>query len=85
MTPTVAQWDEWNIEHLESHGVTPQEVDEVLANPSSRVIENPSPTSNRPAIFGYTTEGRPLLIAYDVLDDDVPRRIYPITAYEPEP
>jgi uncharacterized DUF497 family protein len=85
MTPTVAQWDEWNTEHVERHGVTPQEVDEVLASPSSRVIDNPSPTSNRPAIFGYTNEGRPLLIAYDLLDDDVPRRIYPITAYEPEP
>jgi hypothetical protein len=64
--------------------VTPREVEEVLRSDSSRVIENPSPSSDRPAIFGYTSEGRPLLIAYDVLDD-VPRRIYPITAYEPEP
>jgi uncharacterized DUF497 family protein len=84
MTPTVAQWDEWNIEHIQQHGVTPEEIDEVLANQSSRVIENPSPTSDRPAIVGYTNAGRPLLIAYDLLDDDVPRRIYPITAYEPD-
>jgi len=85
MTPVVAEWDEWNVEHIQRHGVTPREVEEVLRSESSRVIENPSPSSDRPAIFGYTSEGRPLLIAYDVLDDDVPRRIYPITAYEPEP
>jgi uncharacterized DUF497 family protein len=85
MTRTAAQWDEWNTEHIQRHGVTREEVDEVIANPSSRVIENPSRTSRRPAIFGYTRAGRPLLIAYDLLDDDVPRRIYPITAYEPEP
>ena len=85
MIQTVAHWDEWNTEHIQRHEVTPAEVDEVLANPLSRVVENPSPTSDRPAIFGYTRAGRPLLIAYDVLDEDVPRRIYPITAYEPEP
>ncbi len=49
---------------------TPAEVDEVLANPSSRVVENPNPTSGRPAIFGHTRAGRPLLIAYDVLDEE---------------
>jgi uncharacterized DUF497 family protein len=79
----VAQWDQWNIEHVQRHGVTPEEVEEVLASEASRVIDHPSPSSDRPAIFGYTKAGRPLLIAYDILDDDVPRRIYPITAYEP--
>ena len=85
MLPTVAQWDSWNVEHILGHGVTPEEVEEVLANESSRVVENSSPSSDRPAIFGYTKAGRPLVIAYDVLDDDVPRRVYPVTAYEPEP
>lgn len=85
MVPTVAVWDRWNIEHIRRHGVTPEEVEEVLANASTRVIENPSPASNRPAIFGYTNAGRPLMIAYDILDDDLPRRIYPVTAYEPGP
>lgn len=85
MIPVVAQWDEWNVEHIQRHGVTPREVEEVLRNETSRVIENPSPSSSRPAIFGTTNDGRPLLIAFDVLDEDVPRRIYPITAYEPEP
>ena len=66
-------------------GVEPEEVDELLANGTARVMENPSVTSVRPAIFGYTNAGRPLMIAYDVMDDDVPRRIYPVTAYEPEP
>ena len=85
MIPTVAHWDQWNVEHIGRHGVEPGEVDELLANRTARVMENPSVTSVRPAIFGYTNAGRPLLIAYDVLDDDVPRRIYPVTAYEPEP
>ena len=85
MIPLVAQWDAWNEEHIQRHDVTPEEVEEVLASPSSRVIENPSQTSTRPAIFGYTQAGRPLLIAYDVLDNDVPQRIYPVTAYEPDP
>jgi len=65
------------MEHVKRHGVTPEEVDEVLANPSSRVIKNPSPRSTRPAIFGFTKADRPLLIAYAVLDDDIPRRIIP--------
>jgi uncharacterized DUF497 family protein len=85
VTPTVAQWDDWNEEHIRRHGVSPEEIVEVLADRRTRVIDNPSPTSPRPAIFGFTKAGRPLLIAYDVLDDDVPRRIYPVTAYEPEP
>ncbi len=85
MIPTVAHWDQWNVEHIGRHGVEPEQVDELLANGTARVMENPSVTSVRPAIFGYTNAGRPLLIAYDVLDDDVPRRIYPVTAYEPEP
>ena len=85
MIPTVAQWDDWNLEHIRRHDVTPEKVEEVLGDPSSRVIDNPSPTSSRPAIFGSTRSGRPLLTAFDVLDEDVPRRIYPITAYEPEP
>jgi uncharacterized DUF497 family protein len=85
MTPTVAEWDDWNEEHILAHGVTREEVEEVLADRRTRVIENPSPTSTRPAIFGYTKAGRPLLIAFDVLDDDIPFRIYPITAYEIEP
>ena len=85
MISTVAHWDDGNVDHIRRHDVSPEEVDQVLANPSSRVIDNPSPTSDRPAIFGYTKAGRPLLIAFDVLDEDVPRRIYPITAYEPEP
>ena len=85
MQQTVAYWDDWNTAHIGRHDVTTEEVDEVLANPLSRMIDNPSPTSNRPAVFEHTAAGRPLLIAYDVLDEDVPRRIYPITAYEPEP
>ena len=85
MLPTVAEWDDWNVEHVRRHDVTPSEVEEALANPTSRVIRNPSLSSTRPAIFGYTKSGRPLFIAFDVLDEDVPRRIYPVTAYEPEP
>ncbi len=85
MIPTIVHWDQWNIEHIKRHDVIPEEVEEVLADESSRVIENPSPTSVRPAIFGYTKAGRPLLIAYDVLDEDLPRRIYPVAAYEPKP
>jgi hypothetical protein len=68
MVPIVAQWDHWNTEHLKQHGVTPQEVEEVLANASSQVIKNPSSSSDRPAIFGTTKAGRPLLS----LDESTP-------------
>ena len=85
MTATVALWDSWNRAHIARHGVVPREVDEVLADKRTMVVPNPSQASTRPAIFGTTQSGRPLLIAYDVLDEDVPRRIYPVTAYEPEP
>jgi hypothetical protein len=75
MIPVVAQRDEWNVEHSRRHGVTPREVEEVPASAESRVIANPSASSRRPAIFGCTKEGRALLIADDILDDDVSCRI----------
>lgn len=66
-----------NVQHCLQHGVTKEEVEEVVRNPSSR--SGVSRTSGRPAIFGDTGAGRHLIAVYEEIDDDT---IYPVTAYD---
>jgi hypothetical protein len=48
----------------------------VLANATDADI---SRSSGRPVVFGDTSTGRHLMVAYDEIDEDT---IYPVTAYE---
>jgi len=66
-----------NVQHCLRHGVTKEEVEEVVQNPlSGRGI---SRTSGLPAIFGDTRARRHLIVVYEAIDD---MTIYPVTAYD---
>jgi uncharacterized DUF497 family protein len=67
---------EGNVQHCAEHGVTPEEVEEVLQNASDADF---SRSSGRPVVFGDTTTGKHLIVVYEEIDADT---VYPITAYE---
>ncbi|MBA4063881.1 MAG: hypothetical protein C0501_09250 [Isosphaera sp.] len=72
-----------NTAHVAEHGLTPEEVDGVLLDPALPV--GVSQSSGRPCKFGWTSTGKHIIVAWDVVDED-PLAVYPITAYEvPEP
>ena len=58
------------------HGVTKEEVEEVLQNVTDADV---SRSSGRPVAFGDTDAGRHLMVVYDEIDEDT---AYPVTAYE---
>jgi uncharacterized DUF497 family protein len=69
-----------NVEHVEEHGLTIEDVERAMAGPER---EGKSRSSGQPCVFGYACDGRYIIVVYERLDDDT---IYPITAYEvPEP
>jgi len=61
---------------LRQTGVTPEEVEEVLENPTDADV---SRSTGKPVVFGNTRQGRHLIVVYELLDADT---VYPITAYE---
>lgn len=83
MTWTQVIWDPTpggNVEHVEEHDLTTDDVDFVLENFASSGY---SQSSGRPCVFGHTPDGRYIIVVYDELDDDT---VVPATAYEvPEP
>ena len=81
MTWTHIIWDSTpggNVEHVEEHGLEPEEVDHVLSNHES---VGTSDSSGRPCIFGYTPDGTYIIVVYEEVEDDA---IYPVTAFEVE-
>ncbi len=69
-----------NVEHIGEHGLLPDEVEYVMENSESG---SESHSSGHPCVFGYTQDGRYIIVVYDPIDEDT---IYPVTAYEvPEP
>ncbi len=70
-----------HVQHIAEHGVTPEEVEEVLNDPASETGRSRS--SGRPVTFGYTAQGRPLVVVWEVVEQD-PLVVYPVTACEPE-
>jgi uncharacterized DUF497 family protein len=74
-------WDpdddpEGNMQHCAEHGVSKEEVEEVLENPTD---EDFSRSSGRPVVFGDTSNGRHLMVVYEEI---APSSVYPITAFE---
>ena len=64
------------------HGVSKDEVWDVVGNPDNETV--PSDSSGRPSTFGWTQTGRYIIVVWEhVLDD--PRTIYPVTAYDVPP
>jgi uncharacterized DUF497 family protein len=65
-----------NVQHCADHGITQEEVEEVLEHATDIDI---SRSSGRPVVFGDTSEGRHLLVVYEEIDA---KTAYPVTAYE---
>jgi len=67
-----------NVVHVAEHGVTQEEVEEVLSNPDCL---DRSRTTGRRIAIAETSAGRALLVVFDEIDDTT---VYPVTAYEIE-
>ena len=65
-----------NIEHIEEHGLSVEDVECVLADPER---EGMSRSSGGPCVFGYTPDGTYIIVVYERIGDDT---IYPVTAYQ---
>jgi uncharacterized DUF497 family protein len=69
-----------NVEHIQEHGLTIEDVEYVLGDYAS---EGVSRSSDRQCVFGYTPDGTHIIVVFEMIDEDT---IYPVTAYEtPEP
>ncbi|MGD0897330.1 MAG: hypothetical protein ABR915_05800 [Thermoguttaceae bacterium] len=67
-----------NVQHIMEHGLTKDEVEEVLDKPAGTEL---SRSSGLPIAFGETSTGRIIAVVYQEVDLDT---IRPITAYEVE-
>jgi uncharacterized DUF497 family protein len=67
-----------NVAHIDEHGITQSEVEQVLERP---VSEEVSRSSGRPIAFGFTSAGKSIAVIYDVIDEET---VYPVTAFEVE-
>jgi uncharacterized DUF497 family protein len=65
-----------NVQHLPEHGVTREEVRDVLTNPISTAV---SRRTGRPIAFGFTRTGRKLAVIYERVDR---MTVYPVTAFD---
>ena len=73
------QWTAEIIEHLAENGVSPEEFEAVVCNPTEATT---SRSSGRPAAIGDIAPGRRLFCVYELLDDKM--TVIPVTAYEVE-
>jgi hypothetical protein len=67
-----------NVEHIAEHDLTPEDVEEVIFNPVDRDV---SRSSGLPIVFGFTPDGRYIMVVYEQIDDVT---IFPVTAYDVE-
>ncbi len=78
-------WDEesddsGNVQHIAEHALVTDDTEYVLNTPES---EGTSQSSGLPCCFGYTDNGRYIIVVYELIGDD---SVYPVTAYDvPEP
>jgi hypothetical protein len=69
-----------NVEHVEEHDLTTDDVEHVLANFMSVGV---SQSSGSPCVFGHAPDGRYIIVVYEEVDADT---VLPVTAYQvPEP
>lgn len=84
MQPVTIIWDDTeggNVEHVAQHGVTLEEVNDVLQSRGTQFDRSRS--SGQPIAFGYTRTGRYLAVVFEEVDETT---AYPLTAYDaPEP
>jgi hypothetical protein len=65
-----------NMEHITEHDLTPDDVEAVLLHPVAHDI---SWSSGRPMVYGFTPNGRYIVVVYEEINHDT---LYPVTAYE---
>ena len=65
-----------NVEHVEEHSLTTEDVEAVLLSPER---SGKSRSSGQPCVFGYTPDGSYIIVIYEQIDEDT---VYPVTAYE---
>jgi uncharacterized DUF497 family protein len=70
-----------NVQHIAEHGITIEEVEDVLYGTEEVVASH---SSGRPITFGETSTGKYIAVVFDVVDED-PLAVYPVTAYETNP
>lgn len=69
----------WNAEiigHLEEHGISAEDFEEVVSSPQEI---GESKSSGRPCCWGETPDGRLLFCVFEKINDNT---ILPVTAYE---
>ncbi|MGL6094981.1 MAG: hypothetical protein ACRC7O_04140 [Fimbriiglobus sp.] len=74
-------WDDepgGNVEHVSEHGLTPDEVDDILFGST---VDTASHATGRPCKCGWTTTGRHIIVIWDVVSEDPPI-IMPVIAYD---
>lgn len=67
-----------NVQHIADHGITLNEVEDVLRNPE---CTDASRSSGQSIAIGEASTGRTLLVVYEEVDE---LTVYPITAYDIE-
>ncbi len=65
-----------NVEHVEQHDLTTDDVDQVLHHYEST---GTSRSSGRPCVFGHVPDGRHIVVVYEEID---PHTVIPVTAFE---
>jgi uncharacterized DUF497 family protein len=66
-----------NVQHIAENDLTKEDVEAVLVNPTA---EGKSRSSGRASAWGYTPDGRYIMVVYEI-EGDI---IRPVTAYEVE-
>ena len=86
MIDAIIAWDmeddpKGNVRHIAEHGITMEEVEEVLLNEDNPVGESRS--SGRPITIGETATGKRIAVIWEEASDN-PLVIRHVTAYEIE-
>jgi hypothetical protein len=70
-------WDhapDGNLAHVSRHGVSPEEVEDVLCEPENDTTVSRS--TGRPITFGWTRRGRHVAVVWELVCEQ-PRIVYP--------
>ncbi len=69
-------WTDEIIRHIEAHGLSQDDFENIVCNPDSKGL---SRSSGLPVAWGYAADGRYIMAVYEELDEV---SILPVTAYE---
>lgn len=72
-----------NVAHIAEHGITQEEVEEVVTETDNPTVPSRSPP-HRPLTFGWTSTCRYIGVIWEHVWDD-PRMIKPVTAFDAPP